>query len=136
GVGFHHADVKKWAKPNFRRSEETPVRKSNTSRDRIKVVDKDRVALTDNLAGYLSKGGQLFLPMVELIEQSRIAVDELLDTVSRAAIEAILVISASEVAGSKQQGRRDGAPGAVAWHGTQRDRVDLTQPRLTVHKPQ
>src|SRR5262249_61764101 len=109
GVGFHHADVKKWAKPNFRKKGEPPVRKSNTSRDRIKVVDKDRVALTDNLAGYLSKRGQLFLPMVELIEQSRIAVDELLDTVSRAAIEAILVISASEVAGSKQQGRRDGA---------------------------
>src|SRR5262249_36839554 len=135
GVGFHHADVKKWAKPNLRKKGEPPVRKSNTSRDRIKVVDKDRVALTDNLAGYLSKGGQLFLPMVELIEQSRIAVDELLDTVSRAAIEAILVISASEVAGSKQQGRRDGAPGAVGWYGTQRGRVDLAERRLTVRKP-
>ena len=101
------------------------MRKSNTSRDKIKVVDKDRVALTENLAGYLSKGGQLFLPMVELIEQSRMAVDELLDSVSRAAIEAILVLSASEVAGPKRQGRRDGALGAVGWYGTQRGRVDL-----------
>ena len=134
-MAVHPADLKESAKPNFRKKGEPPVRKSNTSRDRIKVVDKDRVALTDNLAGYLSKGGQLFLPMVELIEQSRIAVDELLDTVSRAAIEAILVISASEVAGSKQQGRRDGAPGAVGWYGTQRGRVDLAERRLTVRKP-
>ena len=111
------------------------MRKSNTSRDRIKVIDKDRVSLTKNLAGYLSKGGQLFLPMVELIEQSRVVVDELLDSVSRAAIEAILVVSASEVAGPKRQGRRDGGPGVVGWYGAQQGRVDLAERKLTVRKP-
>ena len=93
------------------------------------------MAVRENLAEYLSKGGQLFLPMVELIEQSRMAVDELLDSVSRAAIEAILIVSASEVAGPKRQGRRDGVAGGVGWYGTQQGRVNLAERRLTVRKP-
>jgi hypothetical protein len=92
------------------------VRKSNTSRDGIKILSKDRVALTEEFGRYLSRGEQLLLPMVELIEQSRMAMDELLDSVSRAAIEAILVVSASEVAGPKRQGRRGGHCGPLDLH--------------------
>ena len=42
------------------------------------------------LAAYLARHGQFLLPWVELIEQSRLAVDELIDVVGRAAIEAVL----------------------------------------------
>ena len=35
------------------------------------------------LAAYLSKNGQQLLPMVELIEQSHLAIEELIDAVGR-----------------------------------------------------
>ena len=41
-----------------------------------------------SLAEYLTENGQLLLPMVELIEGSRMAIDELIDVSGRASIEA------------------------------------------------
>ena len=43
--------------------------------------------------------------MVELIEASRMAIDELIDILGRASMEAVLQLSARSVAGEKQQGR-------------------------------
>ena len=39
---------------------------------------------TQELAKFLVKNGQALLPMVELIEQSKLAVDELVDVLGRA----------------------------------------------------
>jgi hypothetical protein len=39
------------------------------------------------LAGFLARSGQFLLPMVDLIEQCRMACDELIDVTGRAAIE-------------------------------------------------
>lgn len=50
-------------------------------------------------AKYLAKHGQLLLPLVELIEASRLALDELIDVLGRASIEAVLQLSATGVAG-------------------------------------
>ena len=47
-----------------------------------------------SLAEYLTENGQLLLPMVELIEASRMAIDELIDVLGRASIEAVLQLSA------------------------------------------
>ena len=69
------------------------------------------------LAAYLARHGQFLLPWVELIEQSRLAVDELIDVVGRAAIEAVLELSAAQVAGPRRQGRRRRG---VGWYGRQR----------------
>src|SRR5262249_62325613 len=57
------------------------------------------------LAEFLTKNGQQLLPMVDLIVQSRMAIDDLVDTVGRAAIEAVLWLSAEQAAGPPQQGR-------------------------------
>ena len=51
------------------------------------------------LADFLSKGGQLLLPMVDLVEQCQMACDELIDVTGRAAIQAVLELSAEQVAG-------------------------------------
>ena len=51
------------------------------------------------LAQFLTKNGQQILPMVELIAQSRMAIDDLVDVVGRATIEAVLQLSAQQVAG-------------------------------------
>ena len=52
-----------------------------------------------SVAEYLTENGQLLLPMAERIEGSRMAIDELIDVLGRASIEAVLQLSARGVAG-------------------------------------
>jgi putative transposase len=85
------------------------------------------------LAEFLVCNGQALLPMLELIEQSRMANDELIDVMGRASIEAVLQLSALQVAGPQQQGKAR-QPDMV-WHGTQPVRVCLKQRKLRVNKP-
>ncbi|MBM3150460.1 MAG: IS256 family transposase, partial [Chloroflexi bacterium] len=80
----------------------------------------------------LAKNGQLLLPLVELIEASRLAVDELIDVLGRASIEAVLQLSAAGVADEKRQGRKGGD---IHWHGVQRGQVSLSDRKLRVTKP-
>ena len=87
---------------------------------------------TRELASFLAKQGQLLLPMVELITSARMAVDELIDVVGRATVEAVLQLSAQQVAGPKRPGK---AGGAVGWHGRQQGRVSLSERKLRVRKP-
>jgi transposase-like protein len=84
------------------------------------------------LAEFLTRNGQVLLPMVDLIEQSRLAVDELIDVAGRATIEAVLELSAYQVAGPRTPGRRREE---VGWHGRQRGRVCLKERKLGVSKP-
>lgn len=63
---------------------------------------------SQGFARYLAKNGQLLLPLVELLEASRMAVDELIDLLGRASIEAVLQLSAAGMAGKKHQGRKGG----------------------------
>jgi hypothetical protein len=44
---------------------------------------------SQGFAGYLAKNGQLLPPLVELIEAFKMAVDELIDVLGRASIEAV-----------------------------------------------
>ena len=87
---------------------------------------------TKKLAQFLHKEGQLLLPMLELITQAEMAVNELIDLTGRAAIEAILTLSAQEVAGPKHQGK---AGGLIGWHGSQKGVVPLSDRKLRVDKP-
>ncbi len=72
------------------------------------------------LAHWLTKNGQGLLPLVELVEGAEIALEELIDVTGRATIEAVLELSAMQVAGAPQRGRRDGE---VIWHGRQPGQV-------------
>jgi transposase-like protein len=84
------------------------------------------------LAGFFIRHGQGLLPMVELIEQSRMAVDELIDVAGRATIEAVLQLSAEQVAGPRTPGQRRAS---LLWHGRQSGRVCLKERKLGVTKP-
>ena len=87
---------------------------------------------SQGFARYLAKNGQLLLPLVELLETSRMAVDELIDVLGRASIEAVLQLSAAGMAGEKHQGRKGGD---IIWHGTQEGKVSLSDRKLRVKKP-
>lgn len=84
------------------------------------------------LAEFFSRHGQGLLPMVDLIEQSRLAVDELIDMAGRATIEAVLQLSAAQVAGPRTPGQRRRG---LLWHGRQAGRVCLKERKLGVTKP-
>ena len=84
------------------------------------------------LAEALSKNGQLLLPMLKLIEDARMAVDHAIDVSGRATIQALLMLSAQELAGEKHPGQ---ATGEIRWHGTQNGVVNLAERKLKVTKP-
>jgi len=67
------------------------------------------------LAEFLVRNGQALLPMMELIEHSRMVIDELIDIMGRASIEAVLELSAAQIAGPPQQGKARAAD--LGWHG-------------------
>jgi putative transposase len=85
------------------------------------------------LSEFLAKEGQILLPMLELITQAEMAVDELIDVAGRATIEAILKLSAQEVAGPKHPGRKTAAE--VGYHGQQKGVVCLSERKVRVQKP-
>jgi len=70
--------------------------------------------------------------MVDRIEQSRMAVDELIDLAGRATIEAVLQLSGEQLAGPRTPGQR--RTGRL-WHGRQAGRVCLKERKLGVSKP-
>jgi transposase-like protein len=85
------------------------------------------------LSEFLAREGQFLLPMLDLITQAEMAVDELIDVAGRATIEAVLTLSAQEVAGPRHPGRK--GDGEIGWHGRQRGVVCLAQRKLRVSKP-
>lgn len=85
------------------------------------------------LARVLAQDGQLLLPMLDLIENAQAAIDDLIDVMGRATIEAVLLMSARQVAGPKQQGKKTDRQ--VVYHGSQAGRVALKERQLRVTKP-
>lgn len=76
------------------------------------TIDKDGKVNARQLGEFLSKNGQQLLPMVDLIEQCRMARDELIDVAGRATIQAVLELSAQQAAGratpAREAARRRG----------------------------
>ncbi len=84
------------------------------------------------IAEYLSKDGQLLLPLLELVCNTENAIDEVINMVGTAAVEAVLMLSAQEVAGPKHPGKTGGG---VGWHGRQAGVVCLSDRKMRVEKP-
>ena len=98
------------------------------------TIGKQGKVNEQELAGYLARSGQILLPMVDLIEQCHLACDELIDVTGRAAIDAVLQLSANQAAGGPaQQGKR--RPGEVVFHGRQPGQVMLSDRKLEVQRP-
>lgn len=93
------------------------------------IVRKDR---SEEWGKYLAKNGQALLPLVELIEQAQVAVDELMDVMGRATVEAVLRLSAEGIAGPPHPGKKGGA---IGWHGREDGTVCLKERKLRVERP-
>ena len=68
-------------------------------------MSRSRPRCSRELAEFLSKDGQLLLPLVELLERGEKAIDapEVIDVMGRATVEAVLRMSAEQLAGPKRQ---------------------------------
>jgi transposase-like protein len=84
------------------------------------------------LRQFLAKEGATLVRMTELIEQGRMAVEELVGQLGKAALEAVLACSAEQVAGPPHPGR---AGGAIRRHGEQGGVVALAGRKVPVRKP-
>ena len=99
-----------------------------------RTIGKQGKVNEQDLASFLAKNGQALLPMVDLIEQCQVACDELIDVTGRAAIQAVLQLSAMEAAGGpQQQGKR--RMGDVVFYGRQAGQVLLSDRKLEVQRP-
>ena len=96
------------------------------------ILQDRRENRQQKIAEFLSRDGQLLLPFLELVCNTEQAVDELIDVAGKAAIEAVLLLSAQQVAGPKQPGK---SHGQITWYGRQRGVVSLSQRKLRVEKP-
>ena len=98
------------------------------------TIRKQGKANQQQLASFMVKNGQFLLPMVDLIEHCQVACDELIQVTGRAAIEAVLQLSASQAAGGPtQQGKR--RSGEVVFHGRQPGQIVLGDRKLEVERP-
>jgi len=105
------------------------VRKTNRKQTRVKGTEDRRVV------EFFVRHGQFLLPMIEMVEQSSAAIDELIDVVGRGAIEAVLQMSAQQLSGAKSQGRPTQRANGVRWHGRQWGSVALSDRKLRVERP-
>ena len=72
------------------------------------------------------------LPLLSMIGQAQLSIDDLLGQLSRQFIEHMLILSAQSVAGVQHKGRHTGE---VRWHGSQNGVVRLGQSKMQVKRP-
>lgn len=101
-------------------------------KERYQIVGRQGRRNEEALNQFTQAGGQFLLPLVELVEQARLAVDDVIHELGRKTIETILDLSAQEVAGPRAPGK---AGGEVRWHGAQPGRVKLRDRQMQVMRP-
>lgn len=85
-----------------------------------------------NLAELLLRHEDAIMPMLQLIEEAKLTLDEFIHLVGRTCIESVLQLSAQQVAGPRHQGK----PGSdIYWHGSQQGVVPLAAQKIRVKKP-
>jgi len=96
------------------------------------IVNRNEQTAAAAIEQFAKSNGQFLLPLLELVTQARVAVDEVIDSVGRKTIETILRLSAQQVAGVQTPGK---ASGEIRWHGTQSGRVALADRQVKVKRP-
>lgn len=72
------------------------------------------------------------LPLLSMIGQAQLSIEDLLGQLSRQFIEQMLILSAQSVAGAQHKGRHTGD---IRWHGTQNGVVAVGRSKLKVKRP-
>ena len=101
--------------------------KQSTSKPRIAT----KTQVTQNALPFIGQPEHA-LPLLGMLAQAQLSIEDLLGQISKGFIEQLLVLSAEQVAGAKHPGRHSGD---VRWHGTQAGQVSLGKAKLKVKRP-
>ena len=93
-----------------------------------KGTDEAKSALAETLGSHPAA----VEPLLNLVLEAQTTLDEFVDLVGRSCLEAVLRLSAAELAGEPQPGK---AGGEVQWHGSQGGVVTLGTQKVRVTKP-
>jgi len=96
------------------------------------VYANDREKAREALAEMLGQHSEGLLPLLDLVQELRVTLDEVFDVVGRVCVERVLHLSAEQVAGERHQGKRGGE---IGWHGSQEGVVTLSTQKIRVRKP-
>lgn len=96
------------------------------------IRDGNKKERQRRIVEWVEQGGQLLLPFMEMLLWGVKAIDDVVDEVTRRTVEAMLHMSAMELAGERQRGREGGG---VYWHGSQGGVVPMRDRKLRVEKP-
>jgi transposase-like protein len=109
------------------------IKKEKTAMKKAyQIVNARNKRATKVLEQALEDQGHALLPLVDLIETGQLFVQDFLMSVSQAALQAVLEISAQSVAGPFHQGKLGGD---VRRHGSQAGTVCLATQHVRVSKP-
>ena len=97
---------------------------------KLQVVNKNWAALESQ--PLLMANPQAALPLLSMIGQAQLSIEDLLGRMSRQFVEQLLMMAAESVAGPKHPGR---SAGEVRWHGSQGGLVNLGTSKLKVTRP-
>ncbi len=78
------------------------------------VLELGSKGAEETIQKFCQTNGQMLLPVVDLITEARLALDEVIDRAGRGLIETILSMSAEQIAGPKES-REGERRGALAW---------------------
>jgi len=81
---------------------------------------------------FCQSNGQILLPIVHLIESASQVVETVLHEIQVYSLEAILGLSAEQLAGARTPGK---ARGDIRHHGSQADRVQLADRKIKLKRP-
>src|SRR6266481_1554605 len=81
---------------------------------------------------FCQSNGQILLPIVNLIESASQVVETVLHEIQVHSLEAILALSAEQLAGARTPGK---ASGDIRHHGSQPGRVQLADRKVKVKRP-
>ena len=96
------------------------------------VYQKDTDEASRALASLFEAHPEAMSPLLNLVVEAQVTLDAFIDVVGRSCLEAVLQLSAAEIAGPPHQGK---AGGAVQWHGSQYGVITLPTQKVRVIKP-
>ena len=96
------------------------------------VYQKGTEEASRALATLFEAHPEAMAPLLNIVVEAKVTLDAFIDVVGRSCLEAVLQLSAAEVAGPPHQGK---AGGDVVWHGTQTGVVTLPTQKVRVTKP-
>ena len=101
------------------------------SKPKLRVISKSEFANLSEQPLFATHP-EAALPLLSMIGQAQLSIEDLLGTISRQFIEQLLVLSAQTVAGVKHPGRQTGD---IRWHGAQGGVVALGHAKLAIKRP-